>query len=58
MFFSVRIETYWTRVSLLQLLAPVDYPLSDLLSHLVLKSYHQIQQCNIEVIDIRGSGWG
>ena len=38
--FSVRIETYYTQVSFLQLLAPVDYSLPDLLSHLVLKSYY------------------
>ena len=36
--FSVRIEKYLTQVSFLQLLA-VGYPLPDLLSRLVLKSY-------------------
>ena len=36
--FSVRIEKYLTQVSFLQLLA-VCYPLPDLLSRLVLKSY-------------------
>ena len=36
--FSVRIEEYLTQVSFLQLLA-VGYPLPDLLSRLVLKSY-------------------
>ena len=36
--FAVRIETYQTyQVSFLQLLAPVDYPLLDLLTNLVLK---------------------
>ena len=38
MSYSVRIEKYLTRVSFLQLLA-VGYPLPDLLSRLVLKSY-------------------
>ena len=38
MSFGVRIEKYLTQVSLLQLLA-VSYPLPDLLSRLVLKSY-------------------
>ena len=37
MSFFVHIETYQTPVLFLQLLAPVDYPLPDLLSHLVLK---------------------
>ena len=36
--FCVRIEKYLTQVSFLQLLA-VGYPLPDLLSRLVLKSY-------------------
>jgi len=36
--FSVRIEKYLTQVSFLRLLA-VGYPLPDLLSRLVLKSY-------------------
>ena len=38
MSFSVRIEKYLTQVSFLQFLA-VGYPLPDLLSRLVLKSY-------------------
>ena len=38
MSFFVRIEKYLTRASFLQLIA-VGYPLPDLLSHLVLKSY-------------------
>ena len=38
MSFCVRIEKYLTQVSSLQLLA-VGYPLPDLLSRLVLKSY-------------------
>ena len=36
--FSIRIEKYLTQVSFLQPLA-VGYPLPDLLSRLVLKSY-------------------
>ena len=38
MSFFVRIEKYLTQVSILQLIA-VGYPLPDLLSNLVLKSY-------------------
>ena len=38
MSFLVRIEKYSTQVSFLHLFA-VGYPLPDLLSHLVLKSY-------------------
>ena len=38
MSFSVRIENFLTQVSFLQPLA-VGYPLPDLLSRLVLKSY-------------------
>ena len=39
-YFSIRMEIYNTQVSFLQLLSSIDYPLPDLLNHLVLKSYH------------------
>ena len=43
--FSVRIETHYTQVSFLQLPAPVDYPLPDLLSHLVLNLSQGLAEC-------------